>query len=536
MNASHKKGTPGSFGKTPGHSNKSILAENIVNSGFWEWDSAAKALHLSENLYNILKIDRRTVNPSLDLLFSHIHADDKSRYETQFQTALENNTPLTINHRLITSDSMSKHAITHIDFRFEENHLPTRVIGLVQDISRAVEINDSINNIATGVSARIGKEFFPHLLTHLAGLFNASYAFIGLVDQKNPRRINTLSVYAHGQVAGNMTYELEGTPCANVIDQSPCAYPDAVQSLFPNDKLLQDMNAVSYIGAPLYDSESNTIGLIVIIDTKPMERLEWVSEILQIFSARVSAELERMKIHEELENRVLDRTAELDAINKELESFSYSVSHDLRTPLRAIDGFAHVLEEDCYHLLDETGKSYLSRIRSGCQRMGHLIDDLLKLASLSSHNMEINHLNLSHIAVECREIVQESYPDQTIKWIIQENLSANGDRKLLGFLLMNLLENACKYSSKNPDAQVQFGSTVEEGKQVFYVKDNGAGFDMAYYVKLFNPFQRLHGDSDYPGSGIGLATAERIVKRHKGTIWAKSSPGEGATFYFTLGT
>jgi light-regulated signal transduction histidine kinase (bacteriophytochrome) len=244
--------------------------------------------------------------------------------------------------------------------------------------------------------------------------------------------------------------------------------------------------------------------------------------------------MEVRRLNVELEQRVIQRTTQLESANKELEAFSYSVSHDLRTPLRGIDGWSLALLEDYGSQLDEQAKTYLERVRSETQRMGQLIDDLLELARLTSTEMSIKRVNLSAIALTISTRLQKAQPDQQVEFVIQPGLNANGDPRLLEIALTNLLGNAFKFTSKTPQAHIQFGQTEMEGQRTFFVRDNGVGFDMALAKKLFGAFQRMHKTSDFPGTGVGLTTVQRIVHRHSGRIWAEAAVNQGATFYFTL--
>lgn len=236
------------------------------------------------------------------------------------------------------------------------------------------------------------------------------------------------------------------------------------------------------------------------------------------------------KLNEELKRHVL----ELDSINKELETFNYSVSHDLRTPLRAIDGFSLALLEDYNERLDEQGKSYLGRVRAATQRMGHLIDDMLKLSRLSRREMRIENVNLSRIAGEITEELRNSQPDRKAEFIIQGEMTTRGDANLLRIVLDNLISNAWKFTANNPETKIEFGVKTEDGDRVYFIRDNGSGFDMTYVDKLFAPFQRLHTEAEFQGTGVGLATVKRIIHRHGGTIRAEAEVGKGATFYFKL--
>ena len=257
---------------------------------------------------------------------------------------------------------------------------------------------------------------------------------------------------------------------------------------------------------------------------------------VQDITERVLAEKNLKEHYDHLEDLVSLRTTELKIINRELESFSYSVSHDLRAPLRHIDGFSLVLQEDHAGQLDEEGQRLLNRIRNGSQHMGQLIDDLLKLSQVSRGNIEREPLNLSSMAEDILNNLQHYNADRKISIVIKPKLMANADHRLIHVLLENLIGNAWKYTAKTDNASITFDVTTDEnGKPVFCLRDNGAGFDMEYAEKLFTAFKRLHSEKEFEGTGIGLATAQRIINRHSGRIWAESEPGKGATFFFSVG-
>lgn len=248
------------------------------------------------------------------------------------------------------------------------------------------------------------------------------------------------------------------------------------------------------------------------------------------------AQEEIRKLTQELEQRVRDRTAQLEASNHELEAFAYSVSHDLRAPLRGIDGWSLALLEDYGGMLDETARQYLDRVRAETQRMGHLIDDLLKLSRLTRIEMQYESVDLSALVRAIAFRLQEAEPNRNIDFVIQEGLQTFGDPRLLEIVLDNLLSNAVKFTGPRAEARIEFGQTNNGHETAFFLRDNGVGFDMAYSKTLFGAFQRLHKYTEFPGTGIGLATAQRVLRRHGGRIWADARPDEGATFYFTIGT
>src|SRR4030088_1532900 len=242
------------------------------------------------------------------------------------------------------------------------------------------------------------------------------------------------------------------------------------------------------------------------------------------------------RLNEELERRVEERTAELATVNQELEAFSYSVSHDLRAPLRAIDGFSKMLLDKYGGKLDEPASHSLERVRTGSQKMSRLINDLLDLSRITRIALRKDSMSLTELGRGVVAELQDREPSRKVTIEIADGLTARGDARLITIVLVNLLGNAWKYTAKRPDAQIAFGQENKGNETVFYVRDNGAGFDMAYAGKLFAPFQRLHTAAEFPGTGIGLVTVQRILHRHRGRIWAEGSVDGGATFYFSLPT
>jgi light-regulated signal transduction histidine kinase (bacteriophytochrome) len=238
-------------------------------------------------------------------------------------------------------------------------------------------------------------------------------------------------------------------------------------------------------------------------------------------------------LNADLEQKVVRRTAQLEDLVKEQEAFSYTVSHDLRAPLRHINGFSAILQEELGSDMTPQCRDHLQRICNASRKMGVLIDELLEFSRINREEMKHENVDLGSIATEIVEMLNETEPQRKVEVMIASDLMAEGDATLLRMVLQNLLGNAWKYTGKKPAARIEFARTDVDGEDVFYVKDNGAGFDMQYKDKLFAVFQRLHGN-EYEGTGIGLATVERIIRRHNGRIWAESTVGEGAAFYFTI--
>ncbi|RII26437.1 MAG: hypothetical protein CXR31_11535 [Geobacter sp.] len=264
-----------------------------------------------------------------------------------------------------------------------------------------------------------------------------------------------------------------------------------------------------------------------------------VEELVQSFKLlteqrRLAAE-EIQILNMELEQRVKDRTSQLEAANEELDAFAYSVSHDLRAPLRGIDGFSLALLEDYEDKLDAQGKDYLHRIRNACVRMGRLIDDLLGLSRITRGEMHLEAVNLSDMVRNIAEELQRSEEIRGVEFQISPTVVADADPVLIRTVLENLVGNAWKFTRRTDRPRIEFGVTGDIGSMVYFVRDNGAGFNMEYVDRLFSAFQRLHKSDEFEGTGIGLASVQRIIHRHGGRIWAEGAEGEGATFYFTLG-
>jgi light-regulated signal transduction histidine kinase (bacteriophytochrome) len=247
-----------------------------------------------------------------------------------------------------------------------------------------------------------------------------------------------------------------------------------------------------------------------------------------------NAEYALRKLNEELERRVTQRTSDLAAANQELDSFAYSISHDMRAPLRSIDGFSQALAEDYGGVFDAQAQDYLQRVRNAARRMSGMIDAMLHMSRQTRGALVLGEVDLSAMAREVIEELQQRAPDRAVRNVVPPHLIARADARLMRVVLDNLIGNAWKYTINTENAEIVFAAQKNNGETVYCIKDNGPGFDMAHADKLFHAFQRLHNGSDIEGHGIGLATAQRIIHRHGGRIWAEAEPGKGAAFYFTL--
>jgi len=590
-----------------------------------------------------------------------------NRYMAQ---ALKGGTP---DFEWLAKDSAGLHFPVEVRLRrleiskTEDDNAPA-VIAIVRDITERKQVENAIKNIAAGVSVQTGQPFYDQLVKNLAILFNADYAYIGLLDENDLQKVNSIACWKKDDFAKKFSYLLENTPCDAVLKGVTCSILSDAQVQYPDDHLLVEMGVDSYIGVPLFDTHNKPIGLIVVLDSKPMLDNTQNREILEIFAARAATEIERAKVFEQLvatkqklslhveqtvlgviewdtkfrvtdwnqaatnifgfsrieamgraasdliipkqrykqvneiwraliakqggihstntnttkdgksivcewhntplvddngnvigaaslvaditervqaekdlklhqnqlEKLVVQRTAELTLLNQELESFSYSVSHDLRAPLRHIDGFSEALLEDFSAQLDDEAKSYLNRIRNSTARMSQLIDSLLQLSKVTNRKFNRRPVNISNITLDILNTKKEHDPHRNVNINVQPNLIAVADHRLVNILIENLISNAWKYTSKNEITDIEIGVIDEDAEEVYFVRDNGAGFDMAYKDKLFKPFQRMHTSKEFEGTGIGLATVQRIINRHGGQVWGESIPGKHTTFYFTL--
>jgi signal transduction histidine kinase len=336
----------------------------------------------------------------------------------------------------------------------------------------------------------------------------------GSVRFVNPAAMTTLAQLGLDPDARQF---LPGTPEELVLLRSLCEQTPQTQELH-----LGKATFLRVVAAPPGD-DSLRVYALDITDRKKMEEALWKSE------EAIRA------LNADLEERVHRRTAELEAANKELEAFSYSVSHDLRSPLRSIDGFSQAFLEDFGSAVPEEGREDLERVRRATQRMGRLIEDMLLLSRVTRREMHVQETDMSALATDVAEELARDDPQRDVQLSIEPGMAATGDPQLLRIVLVNLLGNAWKFTSKHEQAHVSVGTVRDpEHGPAFFVRDDGAGFDAKYKEKLFVAFQRLHAQEEFPGTGIGLATIQRAVRRHGGDVWAEGEVDRGATFYFTI--
>ncbi|MDI1339211.1 PAS domain S-box protein [Polaromonas sp.] len=416
------------------------------------------------------------------------------------------------------------------------------ILSSTINISEQKRREAQLIDVAKALSSGTGEAFFRSVVQQLAMAVDADLVIVGEImpDQS----VASLAMVQDGELQPGIRYALAGTPCDQALSRSDlCVHNEGLQQLFPHDRILAEGNFHAYVGAALRDADGTPIGVANALWRKPQPRSADRDALMQIFASRITAELVRLRrdreisrLHETLEQRVNERTEQLMATNAELESFGYSVSHDLQSPLRSIEGFSVLLARRLKGRVSDEEQRLFDRIRVNVVRMHELINDLLALARVSKGRLVLEEVNLSFMAEQVVLQERQRDPKRPVKVTIQPGIHGRCDSKLARIILENLIGNAWKYSRQQSDATIEFGQmpTREGGRKMLFVRDNGAGFNMDYADSLFKPFHRLHHETEFEGSGIGLATVHRILERHGGLIRGESSEGQGACFYFSF--
>ncbi|MDP2064603.1 MAG: PAS domain S-box protein [Burkholderiaceae bacterium] len=416
------------------------------------------------------------------------------------------------------------------------------ILSYSMDITEEKRREALLLNVAKGVSAETGESFFKAMVEQAARALGADCVQVGeLVD---PGAIQSRAVFMDGQPANNFWYPIGGSPCGDALHNAALHFvADGLDTLYPRSAVVTSANFKAYLGTALRDGDGTPVGVLCALWRQPVQRSADREALLSIFAGRTNAEMVRMRrdrdiqqLNETLEQRVRERTAELQALNAEMESFSYSVSHDLKSPLTTINGFTQMLTRQLGDRLTDSEQRLFQRILAATARMEQLTSDMLALARVSRSEVKLQNVDLGHLVRLIDDALRQNTPERTVQVIAPTGLVARCDPQLARIVLDNLVGNAWKYSRRQSVARIELGvlPARPDGRKVFFVKDNGVGFNMAYADKLFKPFHRLHGASEFEGTGIGLATVHRILERHGGAIECESAEGHGTTFFFTF--
>ena len=502
-------------------------AQQIARIGSWELDLQTDKLSWSDEVYRIFETEPQAFTATYEAFLAFVHPDDREMVDRVYTESVQNKMPYALVHRLLLPNGQVKFVQEQAETIYNHEGVPLRSTGAVQDITELKQAEEALRQserryrtLIEALDIALCRWLPDTTLTFTNEMYRQIFGIRGRADgikwlQFLPEESRAETAAFYQEVAQNprpVTYD------------HPVTFEDGRTRHF------------QWIDTPILDADGTL--------------LEFQSVGLDI-TERKQAEEEIRQLNIGLEQRVAQRTAQLETANKELEAFAYSVSHDLRAPLRAMEGFSAALLTHYPNRLDDKGRHYLDRIQNASQRMGQLINDLLTLSRVSRRDIALQPVNLSDLAHEIAAELQASEPQRAADWVITAGLTVRGDRELLRLALYNLLANGWKFTAPRPQARIELnaapaGDLVNLGETtvpellspthpVYFVRDNGVGFDMTYADKLFTPFQRLHAMDEFPGTGIGLATVQRILARHGGTIWVSARENEGATFYFTIG-
>jgi PAS domain S-box-containing protein len=508
--------------------------------GSWEWNLQTNYIWWSDETYRIFGVTQHDFVPSFETNGKFIHPDDFVKYGESFEHSFQTGKQLDVDLRIIAKDGQLKYCHAKGEIIFDDSGKKIRFIGTIMDITERKLAEEALKE-----SERQYRNLFENSMegvfqsTPEGKLISANIAFVRMFG-----------------------YESSDEMIGAVMNIGRQLY------LNPEERkkavnILREVGYLKGFECQMCRKDGTTFWAVINVRFNENHKdIGYLEGFIIDINDRKRVETDILRLNEELENKVARRTNDLrqsqlallnmvedlnvssqkldilnrtlETTNKELESFSYSVSHDLRAPLRSIDGFSQALLEDYSKKLDNTGRNYLDRIRRATQNMGNLIEDMLKLSHVTRSTLRRESFDLSNMFQEIAEISQKNDAARIVDVIIQKGIIIEGDQDLMHIVLTNLMENAWKFTGKTKNACIEFGTLLADGKTVMFIRDNGVGFDIAYVDKLFGTFQRLHTRDEFAGTGIGLATVKRIITRHGGEVWAEGEVGKGATFYFTL--
>jgi signal transduction histidine kinase len=534
---------------------EAILRETgrIAKVGGWTFEVVSGEGVWTEEVARIHDLDPDEPT-NRDNGLKYYEPEDRRRLEAVLAESVAQGTPYDLELRIRTARGRRKWIRT-IGHPVWEGSRVVRLRGSFQDIT---ERKQAERRLAT--QAAVGRvlaeaatlaDAAPRILRTIGE--SEGWAF-GAIWRKDPAnaRLRSIEVWSAPEAAvaevERMTRELsfgpgEGLPGQVWERRAPVLIPEVTRAAsYPRAAAAEQAGLRGAIAFPIV-VDGEVLGVIDFLVREAPEpdpaldaMFEQIGRQIGLFVQRRQAEDEVRRLNQELEQRVQRRTAELEAANHELEAFSYSVSHDLRAPLRAVDGFAQALAEDFGPALPDGGRRYLQLIQGGAQRMGNLIDDLLTLSRLSRQPLTLRRIEPARLVAGIWMDLASERGDRAIEFVVGDLPECRGDPSLLRQVWFNLLSNAVKYTGRQPQARIEVGAEMRADGPVFFVRDNGAGFDMRYVQKLFGVFQRLHRADEFSGTGVGLAIVQRLVHRHGGRVWAEGAVGQGAAFYFTLET
>jgi PAS domain S-box-containing protein len=483
-------------------------AQKLAHLGSWDWDLVKNKLRWSEELYQIFRVKREDFRGTYEAFVDLVHPEDKVTVQNHVNKAIYEIFSFSVDHRIVTPGGEVKVVHNQAEAVFNASGKPEKLVGTIQDITERKQLEQRMADALELTNKIVSESPIP----------------IAIYDESGECvMVNKASVRAGG---GALTELLR-----NKFDEiGAFAEAGIIRDGFETLKTGVEKRKETRISA----SGGRDIWLEILFARIMPGGKPHLLLMLDDVTEKREAAKKLLNLNKELEEAVVLRTSALNAANKELEAFSYSVSHDLRAPLRAIDGFSLALLEDFGPNLDDKGKDYLRRIRAGAVKMSGLIDDMLLLSRITRDKMHLAEVDISGLAEAVAGELKKQEPERGVEFIIEAGINCKGDPKLIRIALENLMGNAWKFTTKTANPRIEFGKTVAEDKEAFFVRDNGAGFDSGYKDMLFLPFHRLHTNAEFEGTGIGLATVKRIITRHGGQIWGEGEVGKGAVFYFTI--
>jgi PAS domain S-box-containing protein len=457
-------------------------------------------------------------------------ADLGAVLQQNYERCLQAGTSISYEERLDFASRSIWTLTTLVPLRDEQGRI-YRIIGTATDITDRKQQEEILQNIALGVSAKTGTAFFQALVEYLSKALGMEFAFICELVLPECQSIRTIAGYGDGQALENYEYGIEGTPCEQVVvsRQQLCTYPHQIQQQFPQDNYLAAIQAESYMGFPLIDSDGQILGLISVMSRQPIEDAEFMAHILQIFAVRAAAELERQQAEAELQRQ----KADLARSNAELQQFAYVASHDLQEPLRMVTSYLELLERRYKGQLDPKADQFINYAVDGAVRMQTLINALLSYSRIGTTAPSTELIDCAGVLQDVLINLQVTIAKNSAVITHDPLPKVHGDRTQLIQLLQNLIGNGIKFRREDTP-HIHIGAKRLADKWLFSIHDNGIGIEEQYNDRIFIIFQRLHSRAEHPGTGIGLSICKKIVERHGGNLWVESQPAQGSTFYFTL--